>query len=73
MLVIECAYLQHDTLYRGHPLQHQLRHLKVFSPYTKPDTVPSLSLLLSCGLVRQVLTVTSFSIRNTIIIGAWPK
>ena len=31
MLVIECAYLQHDTLYRGHPLQHQLRRLKVFS------------------------------------------
>ena len=52
MLVIESAYLQHDTLYRGHPLQHdQLRHLKVFSRYTKPHPVPSLlpRILLSCA------------------------
>ena len=51
MLVIECAYLQHDTLYRGHPLQHQVRHLKVFSRYTKPHTAPSSAprILMSCA------------------------
>ena len=74
MIVIECAYLQHDTLYRGHPLQHQLRHLKVFSRYTEPHTVLYLPYHpeFYC-LVGQVLTVTSFSMRSTIIIWAWPK
>ena len=67
MLVIESAYLQHDTLYRGHPLQHQLWHLKVFSRNTKPHTVPSLSPGEFYCLVQQVLTVTSFSMRSIII------
>ena len=74
MIVIECAYLQHDTLYRGHPLQHQLRHLKVFSRYTEPHTVLYLPYHPEFYfLVGQVLTVTSFSMRSTIIIWAWPK
>ena len=52
MLVKESAYLQHGTLYRGHPLQHdQLGRLKVFSRCTKPHPVPSLlpRILLSCA------------------------